>query len=69
MLLYEKGATSQQIFEGAGGRFYNILRRLSVQGHLVERSPEGVFTLTHRDDIRALMDKRKAAKEGKGKKK
>ena len=70
--LYEKGTTSKELLEKAGGRFYNILRRLSEQGHLVERSPEGVFTLTHKDEIKALLEKRKAAKassEKKGKKK
>jgi hypothetical protein len=72
VLLYEKGTTSKELLEKAGGRFYNILRRLSENGHLVERSPEGVFTLTHKDEIRALMEKRKAAKasgEKNGKKK
>jgi hypothetical protein len=72
VLLYEKGTTSKELLEKAGGRFYNILRRLTENGHLVERSPEGVFTLTHKDEIRALMEKRKAAKatgEKKGKKK
>jgi hypothetical protein len=72
VLLYEKGTTSKELLEKAGGRFYNILRRLSTQGHLVERSPEGVFTLTHKDEIKALLEKRKAVKatgEKKGKKK
>lgn len=58
VLMYEKGATSKQIQdalgegpEKKGGRFYNVLRRLSEEGHLVERSADGVFTLTHRDDL------------------
>ena len=72
VLMYEKGTTSKGLTDKLGGRFYNILRKLSEQGHLVERSPEGVFTLTHRDDIKAKMAARKAEKEvpvKKGKKK
>ncbi len=68
VLMYEKGTTSKGLTDKLGGRFYNILRKLSEQGHLVERSPEGVFTLTHRDDIRAKMAAKKAP-EKKGKKK
>lgn len=68
VLMYEKGTTSKGLTDKLGGRFYNILRKLSEQGHLVERSPEGVFTLTHRDDIKAKMAAKKAP-EKKGKKK
>lgn len=70
ILLYEKGTTSKGLTDALGGRFYNILRRLSEQGHLVERSPEGVFTLTHRDDIlKKQAAKKAAAPEKKVKKK
>jgi hypothetical protein len=58
VLMYEKGATSKQIQEAlgegptkAGGRFYNILRKLNEEGHLVERFRDGTFKLTHKDDL------------------
>lgn len=58
VLMYEKGATSKQIQEAlgegpakSGGRFYNVLKKLSMDGHLVERDGEGVFKLTHKDDL------------------
>jgi hypothetical protein len=58
VLMYEKGATSKQIQEAlgegptkAGGRFYNILRKLNEEGHLVERFRDGTFKLIHKDDL------------------
>ena len=58
VLMYEKGATSRQIQDAlgegptkAGGRFYNILKTLDKAGHKVERSKDGIFKLTHRDDV------------------
>jgi hypothetical protein len=56
--MYEKGCTTKEIQDAlgegptkAGGRFYNILKKLSREGHLVERDANGVFKLTHKDDI------------------
>lgn len=49
--MYEKGATSAQIVEKLGSRFYNILKTLEQKGHRVERSQSGVFKLTHADDL------------------
>lgn len=60
--LYEKGTTSQEITEKVGGRHYNILRKLTEAGHLVERTADGIFTLTHKDDIGAKQQREKAEK-------
>lgn len=50
VLLYEKGATSREIAEKIGGRFYNILKQLAKEGHRVEKLEGGVFKLTHKED-------------------
>jgi hypothetical protein len=68
--LYEKGVTAKELLAKLGGRFYNILRKVSQNGHLVERSPEGIFTVVHKDDVKEYLEKRKAEKPTKkGKKK
>jgi len=52
VLLYEKGASSKDILGALNGRYYNILRKLAEEGHKVEKLPEGVFKLTHKDDLK-----------------
>jgi outer membrane biosynthesis protein TonB len=49
--LYEKGATSKDIKEATGGKFYNVLTKLTSEGHKLEKLPGGVFRLTHKDDV------------------
>jgi hypothetical protein len=55
--MYVKGATSAQIVEELGGRHYNILTKLAKEGHKVE-NVEGVWTLTHKDDLAAKPKKK-----------
>lgn len=50
VLMYEKGTTSRELKEKLGGRYYNILTKLAENGHLVEKLPDGVFKVTHKDD-------------------
>jgi len=49
--MYERGTTSVEIQKELGGRYYNILRTLTEAGHLVERDGNGIFKLTHKDDL------------------
>ena len=49
--LYEKGATAKDIKEATGGKFYNVLTKLTSEGHKLEKLPGGIFRLTHKDDI------------------
>lgn len=48
--LYEKGRTLAQVTDELGGRHYNILTRLTKDGHFVEKLEGGVWKVTHRDD-------------------
>ena len=50
--LYEKGVTSAQLMDELGGRHYNVLARLSQQGHKIEKLQGGVWKVTHKDDIK-----------------
>jgi hypothetical protein len=49
--LYEKGRTLAQVTDELGGRHYNILKRLTKDGHLVEKLEGGVWKITHKDDL------------------
>lgn len=49
--LYEKGASAKDIKEATGGKHYNVLTKLSKEGHKLEKLPGGIFRLTHKDDI------------------
>lgn len=50
--LLEEGATAARIDKEVGGRFYNHMRALRKDGHLLEKLPDNIWKLTHRDDIR-----------------
>jgi hypothetical protein len=45
------GATLKQVDEAIGGRHYNILTRLTKDGHKVEKRGGGVWKVTHRDNV------------------
>jgi hypothetical protein len=49
--MYVKGASSQDIMERLGGRYYNILKKLMAEGHKVEKEGS-VWKLTHKDDVK-----------------
>jgi len=49
--MYSKGCTSRDIIAALGARYYNILRKLESEGHVVEKKPGGFWTLIHKDDI------------------
>jgi hypothetical protein len=49
--MYVKGASRSQIMERFGADQKNILTRLAKSGHKVEKSGEGVWKLTHKEDI------------------
>lgn len=59
--MYEKpeGASAFEIDQKVGGRFYNILKKLELEGHRVERLDDGRWKLTHKDDIKADKPKGK----------
>lgn len=50
--MYERGATGKEIKDTLQGRFYNILKTLSDQGHKVEKGEGGIWKLTHKDDVK-----------------
>lgn len=50
--LFEAGVTMKQIKEATGETRYNLLKDLAKKGHKVEKSADGVWTLTHRDDVK-----------------
>jgi hypothetical protein len=51
--MYEKGATAAVIQDELGGRHYNILRKLIKDGHKVEKMGDGVWKLTHKDEVKS----------------
>jgi hypothetical protein len=52
MYAAEEGASLKEIDASIGGRFANILRRLTKDGHHVQKDPEsGRFRLIHKDDF------------------
>jgi hypothetical protein len=50
--MYVKGVTAKQITDELGGRYYNILTRLTKEGHRVEKLADNVWKLTHKDDLK-----------------
>lgn len=56
--MFEKGASQPEVSKKLYGRHYNILRLLAARGHRVEKTDEGVFTLTHKDDIAKTPQKK-----------
>jgi len=46
--MYVKGASTNEIKEELGGRFYNILKKLKADGHKVEKLENGKWKLTHK---------------------
>ncbi len=50
--LYEQGATVRQVSDKLGGKYYNILGIVATRGHKVEKGPDGVWTVTHKDRIK-----------------
>jgi hypothetical protein len=57
--LYEKGATCKQVEMELAGRHRNILKRLALDGHRVEKLEGGVYKITHRDDFGAKVKGKK----------
>lgn len=49
--MYEKGATLRQITDEIGGRFYNILKKLAKDGHVIEKIEGGIWKVIHKDDF------------------
>ncbi len=49
--MYEKAASVRNVTDALGGRHYNILVKLAKDGHLVEKLPDKVFRLTHKNDV------------------
>lgn len=50
--MYERGTTAKEIMEVVGGRFYNMLAQLQKGGHKVEKTAEGLWKVTHKDDLK-----------------
>ena len=48
--MFEKGATSKEIKDALGGTYYNILKRMAIKGHKIEKVG-AVIKLTHSDDV------------------
>jgi hypothetical protein len=51
--MFERGATMKEIKnEVGGGTQYNLLTRMTKEGHLVEKQAGGVWKLTHKDNVK-----------------
>jgi len=50
ILLYEKGATINQVSEALGGRHRNILKKLAAEGHKLEKDGS-TWKITHKSDV------------------
>jgi hypothetical protein len=50
--LFEKGATQAECKREFGATYYNLLKQMSLMGHLVERTGPGVFRLTAKEDTK-----------------
>lgn len=46
-----QGCRMADVTESIGGTYYNLLQRLVKQGHLLEKSANGILKLTHKDSI------------------
>ena len=47
--MFEKGRTMAQVTEAIEGTYYNLLRKLVKEGHLLEKLEGSVLKLTHKD--------------------
>lgn len=56
--MYEKGATTAEIRAALQGRYFNILRKLTADGHLVEKKENGKIYVIHKDDVKAKKAKK-----------
>lgn len=57
--MLQKGCRMKDITNKIGGTYYNVLRRLVKEGHVLEKRGDGTLQLIHRDDVK----KPKAKKE------
>lgn len=48
---FEKGASQAECKKEYGQTYYNLLKQMSLEGHLVERTGPGIFKLTHKDEV------------------
>lgn len=58
LAMFEKGATTKEIKDALGGTYYNILKRMVIKGHKVEKEGS-LVKLTHSDDLTAKAAKKK----------
>lgn len=56
--MFEKGATSKEVKDALGGTYYNILKRMVMKGHKVEKEGS-LIKLTHTDDTKPKVAKKK----------
>lgn len=49
--LLTEGTTMAAINEKVGGRYYNLIKRLVEDGHMVEKHDGNVWKLIHKDDV------------------
>jgi hypothetical protein len=56
--MLEKGCRMADVTETIGGTYYNLLQRLTKQGHLVEKASNGELKLTHKDDVKKVKGKK-----------
>jgi hypothetical protein len=47
--MFEQGCRMSDVTASIGGTYYNLVARLMKQGHTVEKGPNGVITITHKD--------------------
>lgn len=47
--MLEQGSRMSALTEEIGGTYYNLLKKLVKEGHKIEKSPNGIITLIHKD--------------------
>lgn len=58
IVMLEEGSRMSAITEDVGGTYYNLLKKLTQDGHKIEKSPTGIIKLIHKDDIKKVKGKK-----------
>jgi len=56
--MLEKGCRMSDITEEVGGTYYNLIQRLTKDGHVVEKTGNGMLKLTHADKAKKAKVKK-----------
>ena len=51
LFMFEKGCTMAHVHEKMGANFYNLLKKMVSEGHLIEKLEGGIWKLTHKSEV------------------